>query len=332
MLFTTVDNQTVDPESLETESLEKGDAGYYAGGKLYSEKQQDTNENKSMAPAGQEPEGESLCKTCGSKLHKGACSSCAAKSLTPEGLEGLGEHLEKAKYLHRRRGPKGEWIYEYPQQRKDRRGLKAAGQPMAPKPKSEDFGSVAGYLEARDSWKAQGEWVPASGGTEKPFVSRSGKRLHYVYQPRSGKHAYYDVDNDIVLTDEEAAMHLPGGALARSLTEGLDALEDLLKATPVNGLTPGGYRVKMVGGKRQYVKEGSKPKEKAAEPHEVAGKKFLDEHIKLLPRALHDLEVKALRANDPNLAEAFQHLSNYRSTQKTMSEGGPGNQIGRAHV
>lgn len=47
-------------------------------------------------------------------------------------------------------------------------------------------------------------WVPASGGTELPFKSRSGKRLQYVWQPSTGQHAYLDLDSDIILSDEEA--------------------------------------------------------------------------------------------------------------------------------
>ena len=59
-------------------------------------------------------------------------------------------------------------------------------------------------LHALEHWKSQGEWVPACGGLETPFISRSGRRLLYCWQPRSGKHAYIDVGSDMVLTDEEA--------------------------------------------------------------------------------------------------------------------------------
>jgi hypothetical protein len=50
----------------------------------------------------------------------------------------------------------------------------------------------------------QGNWWPASNGTEKPFTSRSGKRLLYVWQPSTGTHAYLDLGTDIILTDDEA--------------------------------------------------------------------------------------------------------------------------------
>ena len=51
-------------------------------------------------------------------------------------------------------------------------------------------------------------WVPACGGTELPFKSRSGKRLQYVWQPSTGQHAYLDLDSDIILSDEEAEASL----------------------------------------------------------------------------------------------------------------------------
>lgn len=58
--------------------------------------------------------------------------------------------------------------------------------------------------------REQGNWYPAAGGTEPVFTSRSGRRLQYVYQPATGNHAYYDVDNDLILSDEEAAAYLKG--------------------------------------------------------------------------------------------------------------------------
>ncbi len=48
----------------------------------------------------------------------------------------------------------------------------------------------------------QDAWVPGSGGNEKPFAMR-GRRLMYCYNPGQHKHAYYDCDTDIVLTDAE---------------------------------------------------------------------------------------------------------------------------------
>ena len=51
-------------------------------------------------------------------------------------------------------------------------------------------------------------WFPACGGTEVPFVSRSGRRLLYCWQPSSGRHAYLDLDSDLILSDEVAAAYL----------------------------------------------------------------------------------------------------------------------------
>jgi len=47
-------------------------------------------------------------------------------------------------------------------------------------------------------------WVPASGGTETPFKSRSGVTLLYVWEVNSGRHAYLNVDTDMILTQEDA--------------------------------------------------------------------------------------------------------------------------------
>lgn len=47
-------------------------------------------------------------------------------------------------------------------------------------------------------------WVPANGGHETPFQTRSGKRLLYVYNPKTEIHAYLDVDSDMVLDDDHA--------------------------------------------------------------------------------------------------------------------------------
>lgn len=46
-------------------------------------------------------------------------------------------------------------------------------------------------------------WVPACGGDEKPFTSRSGIRMLYCWNPRKG-HAYLNVDTDMVMTSQEA--------------------------------------------------------------------------------------------------------------------------------
>lgn len=72
------------------------------------------------------------------------------------------------------------------------------------RPTMNDGETMVGYFARLDAWKAEGDWVPASGGTEVPFLTRSGATLLYCYQPRSGKHAYLDCGTDMILTDEEA--------------------------------------------------------------------------------------------------------------------------------
>lgn len=64
--------------------------------------------------------------------------------------------------------------------------------------------TLADAIEEAERKAANGPWYPASGGTEKPFFTRSGRRLQYLYQPSTGRHAYYDCDSDLILTNEEA--------------------------------------------------------------------------------------------------------------------------------
>lgn len=47
-------------------------------------------------------------------------------------------------------------------------------------------------------------WVPACGGTETPFAARNGQRLLYCFNPALQRHAYLDLNQDLVLSDEEA--------------------------------------------------------------------------------------------------------------------------------
>lgn len=64
--------------------------------------------------------------------------------------------------------------------------------------------SLADMLDAKDAADEQGDWQPANGGSEEPFVTRSKRRLLYCWQPSTGRHAYLDLDNDLILSDEEA--------------------------------------------------------------------------------------------------------------------------------
>jgi hypothetical protein len=68
--------------------------------------------------------------------------------------------------------------------------------------------TLADCLKAREEVKAQGNWHPASGGKEEPFTTRNNRRLLYCWQPSSGKHAYLDLDTDLILDDEEARLAL----------------------------------------------------------------------------------------------------------------------------
>lgn len=51
---------------------------------------------------------------------------------------------------------------------------------------------------------AQDEWVAGCSGTEMPFETRTGRILHYMFNKTTGEHAYYDVRNDIFLSNDEA--------------------------------------------------------------------------------------------------------------------------------
>ena len=59
-------------------------------------------------------------------------------------------------------------------------------------------------------WMAQSQprnpdvWVPACGGTEQPFTTRTGRRIQYLWNKTTGEHAYIDCMTDIILTTEEA--------------------------------------------------------------------------------------------------------------------------------
>lgn len=54
----------------------------------------------------------------------------------------------------------------------------------------------------KNNW--HNNWHPANGGTEQPFLTRTKRRLLYVWQPSTGNHAYLDCDTDLILSDEEA--------------------------------------------------------------------------------------------------------------------------------
>lgn len=67
---------------------------------------------------------------------------------------------------------------------------------------------LATMFDAIDAAKEQGDWQPANGGTETPFMTRNKRRLLYCWQPTTGRHAYLDMDSDHILTDQEARLAL----------------------------------------------------------------------------------------------------------------------------
>lgn len=68
--------------------------------------------------------------------------------------------------------------------------------------------TLSDRIEANRKAAADGSWIPACGGTEVPFTTRTGKRLLYCWQPSTGRHGYLDCGTDIILSDEEASAAL----------------------------------------------------------------------------------------------------------------------------
>lgn len=62
-------------------------------------------------------------------------------------------------------------------------------------------------------------WVPACGGTETPFVTRTGRKLLYVWDTRTGDHAYLDCMTDIILSYEEEQFEFLGNRYANPTKE-----------------------------------------------------------------------------------------------------------------
>lgn len=46
-------------------------------------------------------------------------------------------------------------------------------------------------------------WTPACGGTERPFTVR-GRNLLYMWNQFTLEHAYYDIGQDLFLSDKDA--------------------------------------------------------------------------------------------------------------------------------
>ena len=59
-------------------------------------------------------------------------------------------------------------------------------------------------------------WIPASHGTEVPFITKSGARVCWMFDTVNGVHAYMDLDRDMVIDDEELDAY---GLGAESVTD-----------------------------------------------------------------------------------------------------------------
>jgi hypothetical protein len=68
--------------------------------------------------------------------------------------------------------------------------------------------TLAEMLKVQAEKAEQGAWIPGGGGSETPFWTRTGRRLLYCWQPSTGRHAYLDVQTDLILSDEEARVAL----------------------------------------------------------------------------------------------------------------------------
>lgn len=66
------------------------------------------------------------------------------------------------------------------------------------------------------------QWIPACGGTEVPFVSRSGIRMLWCWNPGTGQHAYLNCDTDIVMSNHEAEQALQMDARPWQRKTGVD--------------------------------------------------------------------------------------------------------------
>jgi uncharacterized protein (DUF2126 family) len=62
--------------------------------------------------------------------------------------------------------------------------------------------TIEAAIKAQEARRNNGNWVPACGGTETEVVM-NGTRLLYCWQPASGKHAYLNLDSDMIMSDED---------------------------------------------------------------------------------------------------------------------------------
>ena len=57
-------------------------------------------------------------------------------------------------------------------------------------------------LDAAEKAKADGPWVPGCNQLEKPFITRTGHKVIYMWQPSTGRHAYFDLESDLEIHEE----------------------------------------------------------------------------------------------------------------------------------
>lgn len=213
-----------------------------------------------------EEAGERLCKKCGAKLAKadgGYCQKCLAAQMTSKSLDTAG--LDQLEQLSKGggEGSKGGTVI----------GHTASGKPIYRSSKStshfkaqHEGWSLQDHKDAQDAHAAHMDKVQQLAKPYREAIDMAGadqgkraeafKKLDAVKDEHNhaGSQAKYHDHGKAIRRLQSAARKT-----TKSLsTVGLDQLEDhLAKAvTPVGGKTPAGYTVKMVGGKRQYVKEG----------------------------------------------------------------------------
>lgn len=62
--------------------------------------------------------------------------------------------------------------------------------------------TLSELLDERDKQRENGPWIVACGGKE-PIMKVKSFRVQYMYQPSTGRHAYYNFDTDMFLSDHE---------------------------------------------------------------------------------------------------------------------------------
>lgn len=76
-----------------------------------------------------------------------------------------------------------------------------------------DVGELTCYERIRRAVEKanNGPWLPACCGTEEPMTTRTGARVLYCWQPSTGRHAYLDLDTDLIIEDTDLGAYGLGG-------------------------------------------------------------------------------------------------------------------------